>query len=115
MPVEIVGMPIVREPDGLAMSSRNIYLSPQQRRAAPVLSRSLRLAEELYEGGQLDVGALRAAMGALIAGEPLAAVDYLSVADAGTLEELQRVDRPALVSLAVRLGATRLIDNTTLG
>ncbi len=115
VPVEIVGMPIVREPDGLAMSSRNVYLSPDQRRAAPVLSRSLGLAEELYEGGERDAGALRSAMAALVAGEPLAAVDYLSVADSETLEELERIDRPALVSLAVRFDSTRLIDNTTLG
>lgn len=115
VPVEIVGVPIVREPDGLALSSRNVYLTPEQRRAALVLSRSLRLAEELYAAGERDADAVRRAMQELIATEPLASVDYVSIADAETLDELVRLDHPALVSLAVRFGATRLIDNTTLG
>jgi pantoate--beta-alanine ligase len=115
VPVEIVGIPIVRESDGLALSSRNVYLSPDERRAATVLSRSLRLAEELYATGERDAGAIRARMSALIASEPLAAVDYVSVADAESLEEMATVEHPALVSLAVRFGRTRLIDNTTLG
>jgi pantoate--beta-alanine ligase len=115
VPVEIIGMPIVREADGLAMSSRNVYLSPEQRQAALVLSRSLRLAEELYAGGVRDAGAIRDRVLALIAAEPVAEIDYVSVADVESLEELARIDRPALVSLAVRFGATRLIDNTTLG
>jgi pantoate--beta-alanine ligase len=114
VPVEIVGLPIVREPDGLAMSSRNAYLSPEQRAAALVLSRSLRLAEDLLRAGERDADAVRAQMRAMIEGEPLAAIDYVSVADAETLEELARIKRPALVSLAVRFGATRLIDNATL-
>ncbi len=112
--VEIVGMPIVREPDGLAMSSRNVNLTPEQRRAALVLSKSLRLAESLFASGQRDAGELRASMQSLIAAEPLAELDYVSIADADTLDELARVDRPTLVSLAVRFGGTRLIDNTTL-
>jgi pantoate--beta-alanine ligase len=112
--VEIVGMPIVREPDGLAMSSRNINLTPEQRTAALVLSRSLRLAESQFAAGQRDPTEVRASMRSLIAAEPLAALDYVSVADAGSLDELATIDRPALVSLAVRFGATRLIDNTTL-
>ena len=115
VPVEIVGMPIVREPDGLALSSRNVYLTPDQRRAALVLSRSLRLAEELYAAGERNADAVRRAMQELIAAEPLASIDYVSVADADTLDELERLDRPALVSLAVHFGATRLIDNTALG
>jgi pantoate--beta-alanine ligase len=115
VPVEVVDMPIVREPDGLAMSSRNVYLSPEQRQAALVLSRSLRLAEEAYAGGERDAGAVRERVRALIAAEPLASIDYVSVADAESLAELDRIGRPALVSLAVRFGATRLIDNTTLG
>ena len=113
--VEMVVCPIVREADGLAMSSRNVYLSPDERRVAPVLSRSLHLAEELYEAGERDAGLMRARISALIAPEPLASIDYVSVADAESLEELTTVDRPALVSLAVRFGRTRLIDNTTLG
>jgi len=113
--VEIVGLPIVREPDGLAMSSRNAYLGVEERRAALVLSRSLRLADELYAAGERSAPAIRARMEQLIAAEPLASIDYVSVADAGMLDELDHIDRPALVSLAVRIGATRLIDNSTLG
>ncbi len=114
VPVEIVGLPIVREPDGLAMSTRNVYLSPEQRAAALVLSRALRLAQGLFAAGERDAHALRARMRALIEAEPLAAIDYVSVADSATLEELERIARPALASLAVRFGATRLIDNVTL-
>ena len=114
VPVEIVGMPIVREPDGLAMSSRNVNLTPEQHAAALVLSKALRLAESLFAAGQRDAEELRACMQSLIAAEPLAALDYVSVADADSLDELATIDRPALVSLAVRFGATRLIDNTTL-
>ncbi|HZP55949.1 MAG TPA: pantoate--beta-alanine ligase [Dehalococcoidia bacterium] len=114
LPVEIVGMPIVREADGLAMSSRNVYLSPEERQAALVLSRALRLASELCAAGERDAGVLRARMRALIDGEPLARADYVSIADPETLAELDRVDRPALASLAARFGTTRLIDNTLL-
>ncbi|HXK32427.1 MAG TPA: pantoate--beta-alanine ligase, partial [Dehalococcoidia bacterium] len=95
----IVGMPIVREPDGLAMSSRNVYLSPEQRKAALVLSRSLRLAEQLYGRGERDAATIRALMEQMISSEPLASLDYVSVADAETLEELDRIERAALVSL----------------
>jgi len=113
--IEIVPAPIVREADGLAMSSRNAYLSPEERKAALVLSRALRRAEELSRGGERDGERLRAAMRELIARDPLARVDYVSVADAESLRELERVDGPALASLAVRIGRTRLIDNTILG
>jgi len=108
---EIVVCPIVREPDGLALSSRNSYLNPAERKAATVLSRSLRLAEDL---DTTNAGEIRLAMRELIAREPLAAIDYVSVASADTLEEIDRVDRPALVSLAVHIGKTRLIDNVLL-
>jgi pantoate--beta-alanine ligase len=114
VPVEIVGMPIVREPDGLAMSSRNAYLTPEQRRAAPVLARALSLAERLFDQGVRDARQIRDRVEETIRSEPLAGVEYVSVADAGSLEELTVLDRAALVSLAVRFGATRLIDNTTL-
>lgn len=115
MDIEVVPIPIVREPDGLAMSSRNAYLSPEERSAALVLSRALRLAEERFAAGERDAERLRAAMRELIAQQPLARVDYVSVADPETLREIERVQGPALASLAVRLGRTRLIDNTTLG
>jgi len=114
MDVEIVGLPTMREADGLALSSRNVYLSPEERRAAIVLWRSLCRAEELFDGGQRRAEAIREAMRAVLAQEPLAAVEYVSVADAATLQEVEGVAGPALVSLAVRIGATRLIDNVTL-
>lgn len=114
VPVEIVGMPIIREPDGLALSSRNVNLTPAQRTAAVVLSKSLRLAESLFAAGEGDTSKVRASMRSLIAAEPLAALDYVSIADADSLDEITTIDRRTLVSLAVRFAATRLIDNTTL-
>src|SRR5690606_1743047 len=111
-PLEIVVCPTVREPDGLALSSRNRNLTPEQREAAPVLFRALLSAKAAYEQGERDPEMLRRAMRDTLAAEPLAEVDYVSVADAETLEELvEPVNRPALVSLAVRIGQTRLIDN----
>lgn len=112
--VEIVSMPTVREPDGLAMSSRNALLSPEQRDAALVLSRALGCAEELFASGERDGERLRRAMRDRIAQEALAQADYVSVANAETLEELERIDGAALASLAVRIGKVRLIDNVTL-
>ncbi|MBI4234110.1 MAG: pantoate--beta-alanine ligase [Chloroflexi bacterium] len=112
--VDVVVVPTVREPDGLAMSSRNVYLDPQERQAALVLYNSLCLARERYAQGERDAEAIRSDMRQLIQAEPLARIDYVSVADAATLEELSKLDRPALVSLAVRIGKTRLIDNTSL-
>lgn len=114
LPIEIVPVPTVREPDGLAMSSRNVYLSPQERQAARVLFRALSLARDLFAGGERDAERVRQQMLALIAAEPLARIDYVSVADADTLQELDQIDRPALVSLAVDIGSTRLIDNVVL-
>ena len=108
---EIVVCPTVREPDGLALSSRNKYLSTVERKAATVLYRSLELAEDL---GTSDANDIRRRMRDLIDDEPLADVDYVSVADAETLEELAIVDGTALVSLAVRIGETRLIDNVLI-
>ena len=109
--VEIVMCPTVREPDGLALSSRNAYLDADERRAATVLYRALSLARSI---GRVPAEAVRSAMLDVLEGEPLASVDYLSVADAHTLEELEAVDRPALVSLAVCIGSTRLIDNVVI-
>ena len=113
--IEIVGCPIVREPDGLAMSSRNAYLSPEERRAALVLSRALRAGEEAFAGGERDGERLRGTMRGVLGAEPLARVDYVSVADAESLQELARIEAGALASLAVRIGSTRLIDNALLG
>ena len=114
LPVEIVVCPIVREPDGLAMSSRNVYLNPEERRAATVLFRALRAAQERFAAGERNGDALRAAMRAVIDAEPLARADYVSVADLDDLRELETVTGRALASLAVRIGTTRLIDNCVL-
>jgi pantoate--beta-alanine ligase len=113
-PIEIVVCPIVREPDGLAMSSRNVYLDPQQRQAATILSRSLREAKEAYNNGERNAGMLRQIMKDILATEPLAEVQYVSCADYETLEELETVNRKALLSMAVFVGKTRLIDNLVL-
>lgn len=113
--VEIVAVETVREPDGLAMSSRNAYLSPEERKAAVVLWQALTLAREMWTRGTRDAAAFRIRMRELIEDEPLARVDYVSVADPETLQELDRIQGTALVSLAVHIGRTRLIDNITLG
>jgi len=115
MNLEIVAVPTVREPDGLAMSSRNAYLTPEERKAAPVLWKALCLARGHWENGEKDVTRLRQEMTTLIEREPFAQIEYVSIADPDTLEELEKVDSQALVSLAVRIGGTRLIDNTMLG
>ncbi len=114
MVVEIIAVPTVRESDGLAMSSRNVRLSPQDRRAATVLFRALTLARELRDNGETDASEVRRRMTLLIEAEPLARIDYVSIADAATLEELSAIDRPALASLAVWIGQTRLMDNMPL-
>lgn len=114
-PVDIVDVPTVREPDGLAMSSRNVYLSPDERRAATVLFRALERARQLWDAGVRDGDRLREAMREVIDSEPLARADYVSVADPETLEELGAIEGRALASLAVRLGSTRLIDCAWLG
>jgi len=113
-PLEVVVCPTVREPDGLAMSSRNAYLDPEQRRAATVLYRALNAAKDAYEGGERDAEKLRATMRATLAAELLARMQYVSCADYDTLEELERVSSKALLSMAVFVGKTRLIDNVVL-
>ena len=113
--VEVVGCPTVREADGLAFSSRNVYLGAEERAQAVALSRGLRAAEAAFASGERDAERLRSLARAPIEAAPLAQIDYVSLADADTLEELARqVERPALLSMAVRFGTTRLIDNTTL-
>jgi len=114
MVIEIVVVPTVRESDGLAMSSRNIYLSLEERKAATILFRALTLARQLKLDGEKDAGKIRRQMTSLIQKEPLAQIDYVSIADAETLEELNLIDGPGLASLAVRIGKTRLIDNMPL-
>jgi pantoate--beta-alanine ligase len=114
MNLEVVAVPTVREPDGLAMSSRNTYLSPGERQAALVLWQALDLANQLWSEGERNARKIRQKMTALIRSEPLAQIDYISVADAESLKELEEIGCPALVSLAVRIGKTRLIDNIVL-
>jgi len=115
IPTEVIACPTIREPDGLAMSSRNVHLSPAERAAAPVLRRALQEAREAWVAGERSGDALRERMRTQLAGEPLATVEYVSCADASTLAELDRVVGPALLSLAVQFGTTRLIDNEPIG
>jgi pantoate--beta-alanine ligase len=112
--IEVVVVPTVRESGGLAMSSRNIYLSPRERQAATILFKALTLARQLHQDGEKDAGKIRRQMTSFIQEEPLARIDYVSIADSETLEELDLIDRPALASLAVMIGETRLIDNVPL-
>lgn len=114
--LEVVVCPIVREADGLAMSSRNTYLNPEERRAATVLYRALCAARQAFESGERDAGRLRQLMTEIIRAEPLARLQYVSCADPLTLVEIQGSVMPgALLSMAVYIGKTRLIDNMTLG
>ena len=113
-PIDIVVCPIVREPDGLAMSSRNTYLDPEQRQAATVLYRALNAAKDAYDSGERDAQRLRAIMEETIAAVPLAQMQYVSCADYDTLEELDQISGKALLSMAVFVGKTRLIDNFIL-
>ncbi len=114
-PLEIVICPTMREADGLAMSSRNTYLNPEERQAATVLYRSLSAARAAYENGERKADALRQILREMINGEPLARLQYVSCADYDTLEELDTVSDRTLLSMAVYLGKTRLIDNFILG
>jgi len=114
MDLKIITLPTVREPDGLAVSSRNTYLNPDERQAAVVLYQALSLAQKLWSQGETDAQHLRQEMTGLIKKQPLATIDYVSVADAETLDELEKVKPPALISLAVKIGTTRLIDNIVL-
>jgi pantoate--beta-alanine ligase len=109
--IEIVGCPIVREADGLAKSSRNTYLSAEERTAALVLSKAVFLGEKLVREGETDADKIVSAMKACIEAEKLAKIDYVSAVDAVTMESVHRIDRPVLVAMAVYIGKTRLIDN----
>jgi pantoate--beta-alanine ligase len=115
LPIQIVVCPIVREPDGLAMSSRNAYLSAAERQAATVLYRGLCAARAAFEDGERDAGRLRGVVAEIIGNEPLARLQYVSCAQPDTLQELEVVSGKALLSLAVFVGRTRLIDNLIIG
>jgi pantoate--beta-alanine ligase len=114
-PIEIVVCPTVREPDGLAMSSRNVYLNPQERQVATILFCTLSAAKSAYDSGERKAENLRALVRQMVAAEPLAHLQYVSCADYDTLEELETVSGKALLSMAVFLGKTRLIDNFVIG
>jgi pantoate--beta-alanine ligase len=116
IPTEVIACPTVREADGLALSSRNVHLSPEERAAAPVLRRALLAGRERWEAGERSGDVLRDAMWEVLTAEPLATPAYVSVADGRTLAELDRLNdgAPVLLSLAVRFGPTRLIDNEPL-
>jgi pantoate--beta-alanine ligase len=114
MNLEVVFCPTKREPDGLAMSSRNTYLNSEQRKASVVIYKSLELAQKLWAQGERNGDTIRMRLHELIGTEPLADIDYISVADTEILEELNTINNSALVSMAVRFGKTRLIDNVIL-
>jgi pantoate--beta-alanine ligase len=113
-PVEVVGCPIVREADGLAMSSRNVYLSAHERARATVLHRALRAAQGLYDSGERDAGKLIDVAAQVMRAEPAITIDYVELLDPESLKPLDRVDGAGLLAVAARLGSTRLIDNILL-
>lgn len=115
MPIEIIVCPIVRESDGLAMSSRNVYLNREERKAAVVLSRGLFKAKAAFDGGERDGSKLRRVVLNTLESEPMVKVQYVSCADPNTLQELEGGVEHALISLAVMVGKTRLIDNVMIG
>jgi pantoate--beta-alanine ligase len=114
LPVEVVGLPIVREADGLAMSSRNVYLTPELRRQALVLSRAIASAKQLIRSGETEVTRILADLRQLISSEPAARIDYIEICQQFTLQSQQQVDADSVLLLAVFLGDTRLIDNSLL-
>lgn len=115
LPVEIVGMPIIREENGLAMSSRNAYLSPPERLSALCLIKAIRRARELFTAGERSIAALLKETRNVLEQETSAAIDYVEFRDGATLQELETANANTLLALAVRIGQTRLIDNTVLG
>ncbi len=112
--IRIVGNPIVREADGLAMSSRNVYLSPDERQSGLSLSRSIELAERLIQAGEKNAASIRAKITDLITGHDHTAIDYVSLCDPDTLNEVDLITSPVLLALAVKVGKTRLIDNRVI-
>jgi pantoate--beta-alanine ligase len=114
LPVDVVGCPLVREADGLALSSRNAYLAPEERTAATVLSRALRAAVASVVAGERSAGAVRSVLVETLGAEPLADVEYAEVVDAETLERVAMLDGSTLLALATRVGRARLIDNATV-
>jgi pantoate--beta-alanine ligase len=113
--LEIIGMPTHRESDGLAMSSRNVYLNEEQRKSALTLIKALKHAQKLYEEGQTDASLIIDQARRLIEAAPFTEIDYIKICDTTTLEDVSRIDGEAVMALAVRVGKTRLIDNSVLG
>ncbi|MBQ3782602.1 MAG: pantoate--beta-alanine ligase [Lachnospiraceae bacterium] len=111
MDIEIVGCPIIREEDGLAKSSRNTYLSTEERKAALILSKTIKLGEEMVKNGETDAAKVVDAMKKNIEMEPMAKIDYVKIVDAMTMQQIPTIDRPILCAMAVYIGKTRLIDN----
>lgn len=111
MDIEIIGCPIVRESDGLAKSSRNTYLNSEERKAALILSKSIKAGKALFEQGETDAKKLTDAMKDIISSEPLAHIDYVKIVDLLTMQQIDKLDRPFLTAIAVYIGKTRLIDN----
>lgn len=112
---EIVGCPIIREEDGLAKSSRNTYLNEEERKAALILHKSLKVGKALLESGETDAAAVKAAITAELETEPLAKIDYVDVVDFDTITPIEKIDGSVLVAIAVYIGKTRLIDNFLIG
>ena len=115
MDIEVIGMQTTRETDGLAMSSRNVYLSPRERESALALIRSLRLAKDLYDKGERDTEKILATVRECIAGHPYVKIDYAQVCATATMQNISRIDQEAVLALAVWVGKTRLIDNHVFG
>jgi pantoate--beta-alanine ligase len=112
--IDVVGCPIVRESDGLALSSRNVFLSPEERAAALVLSRAIAAAKAKIAAGERSAQAVRAEMQALFDAEPLASVDYIAIVDSDTVRPVETLPGEVLIAVAVKVGKTRLIDNATV-
>ena len=115
MGIEVIGVPTVRESDGLAMSSRNHYLSPEQRRSALSLKKSLELARHMFGQGEKEACKIKTAMEKLILSFPYTDIDYVTICDPITMEDIDTLEEQSLVALAVRVGKTRLIDNALMG
>ena len=114
MDIKIIGVPTVREPDGLAMSSRNKYLSPEERESALCLKKSLELSEQMFQEGEKDAAVIKTAIESLIKSHPFTDIDYVAFCDPSSLEDIGTLGEENLLALAVRVGATRLIDNCVL-
>ena len=111
MPLEIHGCPIIREQDGLAKSSRNTYLNTEERKSALILSKSIKLGEDMVKNGERDSQKVVSAMVELISNEPLAKIDYVKIVDLKTMQQVKTIEKPILCAIAVYIGKTRLIDN----